>query len=69
MVASCQFNALPTLGFCEAAVGFQVDEGRFGEIVLDGLRTAAVYHWPGPVHQGGGAMQLIIDERADARSA
>jgi hypothetical protein len=62
----CQFNALPTQGFCEAAVGFQIDEGRFGEIRLDGLRTAAIYHWPGPVHLGGGAMQLIIDERANA---
>jgi hypothetical protein len=63
----CQFNALPTHGFCEAAVGFQFDEGHFGDVRLDGLRAGAIYQWPGPVHLGNGAMQLIIDERADAR--
>jgi len=60
----CQFNALPTDGTCEAAVGYQIDEGHYGEIHLDGLRTAATYKWPGAVHEGNGEMQLIIDERA-----
>jgi hypothetical protein len=63
----CQFNAPPTHGYCEAAAGFQFDEGRFGDVHLGGLRAAAMYHWPGPVHQGNGVMQLVIDERADAR--
>ena len=62
----CQFNALPTTGFCTATVGFQFDEGRHGDVVLDGLRAAAIYAWPGPVHGGNGRMQLVIDERADA---
>ena len=60
----CQFNALPTHGNCEAAVGFQIDEGRFGNLKLDGLRAAALYSWPGAVHEGNGTMQLIIDESA-----
>src|SRR5262249_52825646 len=34
---------------------------------LDGLRTVALYQWPGPVHGGNGTMQLVIDERADSR--
>lgn len=63
----CQFNALPTRGFCEAACGYQVDTGHFGDVKLDGLRAAALYQWPGAVHQGNGKMQLIVDERADAR--
>lgn len=63
----CQFNALPTHGYCEAATGYQIDRGHFGDVALDELRTAAIYHWPGPVHQGNGTMQLIIDERADAQ--
>ena len=63
----CQFNALPDKGFCEAVAGYQIDQGHFGDVRLDGLRAAAVYHWPGPVHEGQGSMQLIIDERADAR--
>ena len=48
----CQFNALPTRGNCEAAVGYEIDEGNFGGIKLDGLRAAGVYYWPAPVHEG-----------------
>jgi hypothetical protein len=59
----CQFNAPPTHGNCRAAVGWQVDEGVFGKVTLDGLRGAGLYTWPGPVHEGHGTMQLIIDER------
>ena len=63
----CQFNALPTHGFCEAAVAWQVEEGHFGDVRLDGLRMALTAHWPGPIHQGNGTLQLIVDERADAK--
>jgi hypothetical protein len=59
----CQFNALPTHGRCEALVGFQIKEGYFGEIRLDGMRFASVFSWPGPIHEGNGTRQLIIDER------
>jgi hypothetical protein len=60
----CQFNAPPTHGYCEAASGLQIDEGRYGDVKLDGLRAAGVWAWPGPVHEGNGKMQLIIDQRA-----
>jgi hypothetical protein len=62
----CQFNALPTHGNCRAAVGYGIEEGHFGAVRLDGLRMALLVSWPGPVHEGNGTMQLIIDERADA---
>jgi hypothetical protein len=62
----CQFNALPTYGDCRAAIGYQIEEGHFGAIRLDGLRMALMASWPGPIHLGNGTMQLIIDERADA---
>ena len=61
----CQFNALPTHGNCEAVAAYEIDEGNFGDIKLDGLRAAGVYYWPGPVHEGNGRMQLIVDARAD----
>src|SRR5438067_11570316 len=63
----CQFNALPTHGFCAAAAGFQIDTGYFADVKLDNLRAAGVYKWPGAVHQGNGTMQLIVDKRADVR--
>jgi hypothetical protein len=60
----CQFSAPPTHGNCRAAVGWLIDDGVFGTVKLDGLRAAGLYAWPGPVHEGKGTMQLIIDERA-----
>lgn len=62
----CQFNALPTTGVCEAAVGFTVGKGHYGQARLDGLNVAMMAKWPGPIHQGNGTIQLIVDERADA---
>ena len=61
----CQFTALPTHGHCQAVVGYEIDEGYFGDIRLDGLRAVYVGKWPGAVHEGNGEMQVIIDERAD----
>jgi hypothetical protein len=63
----CQFNALPTHGNCKAFIGYQIDEGNFGDVRLDGLRAALIASWPGPIHEGNGTMQAVIDERADAR--
>jgi hypothetical protein len=63
----CQFNALPTHGNCMAMCAYRFDEGRFGGVDLGGLCAAATWKWPGAVHQGNGTMQLIIDERADAK--
>jgi len=62
----CQFNALPTYGDCRAAVGYEIEEGHFGSVRLDGLRAVLLVSWPGPVHEGKGTMQVIVDERADA---
>jgi hypothetical protein len=61
----CQFNSLPTYGDCMAVAGFEIDEGHFGEIRLDGLRAVMIFKWPGPIHEGDGTMQVIIEERAD----
>lgn len=63
----CQFNDLPSRGFCEAAAAWKIHEGRFGDVRLDGLDTAFFVRFPGAVHEGNGTMQLVIDERADAR--
>ena len=58
----CQFNALPDKGFCEAVAGYQIHQGNFGDVRLDGLRAAAMWRWPGAVHEGNGVMQIVIDE-------
>jgi len=61
----CQFESLPTHGDCRAFEGFRVDKGFFGDVQLDGLKAAAIYAWPGPVFEGKGEMQVIIDEQAN----
>jgi len=67
----CDFNAPPTFTECTGMAGMAIDEGYFGDVRLDGLKFAVTYYWPGPLHEGGGTMQAVIDERAteDQRSA
>ena len=60
----CQFNALPTDGTCRALTVWDIHEGYFGDVQLDGLRAINTYSWPGAVHQGNGSLQTIVDERA-----
>jgi hypothetical protein len=60
----CQFNALPTHGNCRALTFVQIDTGKFADVTLDGLRWGIMGSWPGPIHQGNGTFQTIIEERA-----
>ena len=60
----CQFNSLPTNGYCRAAVGMQIEKGHYGKVKLDGLRWAFTAAWPGAIHMGHGEFQPIVDERA-----
>jgi hypothetical protein len=60
----CEFNAPPTYGACEGLEAMEIEEGYFGDVRLDGVRYAAKFRWPGPVHEGHGEGQAIIDERA-----
>src|SRR5471032_1126874 len=61
----CQFNALPTYGNCRAFTFVQIEKGRFGSVILDGLRWGILASWPGPIHLGNGTFQSIVDERAN----
>lgn len=60
----CQFDALPTHGRCEGMGAWLVEEGHFGDTRLDGVRMGMVYWWPGPIHEGEGYAQLILDEES-----
>ncbi|MFZ1426882.1 MAG: DUF1326 domain-containing protein [Geminicoccaceae bacterium] len=62
----CQFEGQPTLGHCRGFEVFRITKGHFAEVGLEGLVCAVTYAWPGPIYEGKGEMQLIIDERADA---
>lgn len=63
----CQFNALPTKGNCEAMGAIAIDRGHYGDVRLDGLKIGFVFRWPGPIHEGKGKCQPIVDARASAQ--
>ena len=60
----CQFNALPTHGHCRAMGAIAIDKGRYGEVRLDGIKLGVVFQWPGPIHEGKGKCQPIVDSAA-----
>ena len=60
----CQFESLPTYGHCHGIEMIRIDRGHFGDVSLDGLHSVVQYQWPGPVYEGKGEMQAIIDSGA-----
>jgi hypothetical protein len=60
----CDFNAKPTQGECKGFLGMRIAKGHFDGTRLDGLSFFVTVHFPGPLHEGNGQAQPIIDERA-----
>ena len=61
----CDFNAKPTLGWCKGLLGMRITKGHYEQTRLDGLSFFVVVHFPGPLHEGNGQAQPIIEERAN----
>jgi hypothetical protein len=62
----CDFMAAPTHGKCQGLLGMRIEHGHFARTRLDGLSFFVVVDFPGPLHEGNGTSQAIIDERATA---
>ena len=60
----CQFEELPTHGDCRGFEVLEVTKGHFGDTDLSGTKAALIYAWPGPIFEGGGEMQVIVDPAA-----
>ena len=60
----CNFNALPSRGFCEGGWMWHVDRGDVDGIALHGLTFSVVVKWPGAIHHGNGEGVILVDERA-----
>ncbi|HJV75673.1 MAG TPA: DUF1326 domain-containing protein [Noviherbaspirillum sp.] len=60
----CDFNARPTHGECSGFLGMRIGKGHFGQTTLDGLSFFVAVHFPGPLHEGNGEAQPLIEERA-----
>lgn len=61
----CNVNALPTQGHCEGGWTWHVEQGAYGDVVLDSLCIGLYADWPKAIHQGDGVAICLIDERAD----
>lgn len=60
----CNFEAPPTKGYCSYVLGWHIDEGKIGDVTVDGLNIAAAGWFPEAMHLGNGTMIPYVDERA-----
>jgi hypothetical protein len=61
----CVFTSPPTSGECTVLVAWHIEQGRFGEIDLDGLNAVLAAHSPGHMLEGKWKVALYVDERAN----
>lgn len=61
---NCQFGGYPDKGPCEFMLGFQVIEGRYGDVQLDGTKFVVACMYPKAIHEGNGKVALFIDDKA-----
>jgi hypothetical protein len=61
-----QMAVEPTKGSCTFAMAFQIERGRFGDIVLDGLGFIVLGFTPGAMGKGDWLVGLVTDARANA---
>jgi hypothetical protein len=60
----CSFEAPPTYETCEAALAYQVVEGHYDNISLNGLKWVLSAYWPGPLHERNGHGVVYLDENS-----
>jgi len=61
----CFFLSPPTEGDCKTIIGWHIDNGKFGDIALDGLNVLFAAYVPGLVSDGNWKAALYLDERAN----
>ena|SRR5215469_8322134 len=61
---NCQFEGYPNEGKCEFIVGYEVKDGRVGQVSLNGVRAVVAAKYPGAIHEGNGHVVLFIDDKA-----
>lgn len=66
---NCQFVGVPNEGKCEFIIGYDVRDGRFGGVSLNGVRAVVAARYPGAIHEGNGHVVLFIDSSASQEQA
>src|SRR4051812_5317471 len=60
----CEFEAPPTMGFCQGMGAWRINKGKYGDVTLDGVAFAGALKTPEAMHKGNGTLVIFIDERA-----
>jgi hypothetical protein len=61
----CVFLSAPTSGNCTVLIAWHIDQGRFGEINLDGFNAALAAYAPGHMLEVKWKVALYVDERGN----
>jgi hypothetical protein len=61
-----QMSIMPSKGSCIFAMAFQIEQGRFGTVPLDGLGFILLGSTPAEMGKGNWSVGVIVDERATA---
>lgn len=67
----CQFSGFPTskTGGCDAVIGGEVKEGKYGDVDLKGVRYIVACSYPKAIHAGNGKVAVFIDQKASDKQA
>ena len=58
-------QAPPTHGDCKAAMAFRIDDGKFGDVSLNGLTLIMVIYTPGAMIAGDWTVGIIVSDTAN----
>ena len=58
----------PTEGYCQTWAGVRIDNGRFGDVDLSGLKFGFMADIPGRLARGNWTMALLVDDKATAQA-
>ena len=61
---NCYFGGTPNEGFCEFIIGYDIQDGRFGDVDLSGVRAVVAAKYPNAIHEGHGHVVLFVDPGA-----
>jgi len=61
----CSFDAPPTRGFCQGSYVWRIEQGKFGDVSLDGLHWSWAGSSPAAMHLGNVKSMIFIDDRAN----
>ena len=61
----CVFLGPPTTGDCTLLVAWHIDQGRYGQVDLDGLNAVLAVQSPGHMMEGKWQVALYVDERVN----